>query len=288
MTQAATAIRYQRHNDNHPVLPVMNNTRSSGFSSFRRTPVLLAILAALGCLISALPASAATLYLEPFLNTTGNEKAISWLDGWTVQKATDATDVTADNRIQTANGPSDTPGVVYIYPTTIGYVARGSGITNNQDNPGAGIPLASVGAISVDVVQAKEKGSVTFLIQIDNGDWFISTQPIVPSHSFGNWAAWEAAGSPDIKERLVFSTSRTAWQKFELASSGIITTALSADLTGTAITGIGWLAKSGGDTYNYIRMDNLAIEAAAIPEPATTAAVLAGVVALASLARRRS
>lgn len=234
-------------------------------------------------------ASAAALYVEPFLNTTNQEKAISWLDGWTVQKAADATSVTADNRIQTANGPSDTPGVVYIYPTATGYVARGSGITNNQDSPGTSIPLASVGAISVDVVQAKTKGSITFLIQIDNADWFISITPIVPSHSFGNWAAWETAGSPDIKERLVFSISQTAWQKFDLTDSGIVTTALSADLTGTAITGIGWLAKSGGDTYNYIRMDNLTIEAAVVPEPATAAFVLACALVLgAGLMRRRS
>ncbi|MDR1282853.1 MAG: hypothetical protein LBK99_18815 [Opitutaceae bacterium] len=266
------------------------NTHLSPRTLFCSAPLFPALLCAFfGCLASfESRASAAVLYLEPFSNTSGSEKALSWLDGWTVQNAATAAAVTADNRIQIANGPSDTPGVVYIYPTSAGYVARGSGITNNQDNPGADIPLASVGAISVDVVQAKTRGSVTFLIQIDNADWFISTTPIVPSHQYGNWAVWETAGSPDIRERLTFSTTRTVWEKFELTSSGIITTALSADLAGTAITGIGWLARSGGESYNYIRMDNLAIESAIpVPEPAMTTAMLASLAALAFLARRR-
>lgn len=234
---------------------------------------------------TARAATATALYKQPFDNTSGSEKSISYLAGWTTQKAADATEVTADNRIQIANGPSSTPGVVYIYPTSAGYVSRGTGITNNQDNPGTSISLATVGAISADIVQAKTKGSITFLIQIDNADWFISTTPITPSHTFGNWAAWSDAGSPDIKESLTFSTAQTAWQKFELTSSGIVTTALSANLTGTAITGIGWLAKSGGETYNYIRMDNLAIEAA-VPEPATTAALAGALILLATVLKK--
>ena len=138
-----------------------------------------------------------------------------------------------------------------------------------------------MGTISIDTIQAKTAASVRFLIQIDSEDWYISNHEITPVTA----SNWQQAIDNELDYNAVLDFTKTAadWSAFTLSGSGITETPLIEDITGTAITGIGWYNRST-ESFNYTRFDNLVVTA--IPEASTSLFVLCGMLVIA-LDRRR-
>lgn len=231
------------------------------------------ILAAIAC-IGLVPATvtADTLYTQPFTNTSGSEQAVAHVPDWDSFYAGNGSQNTVRVRLQTTNS-----GVIWVdNNNTIGFVIRGTDIS---------VPLAQVGEISFDTLQSKATaGPLSVLIQIDGGDWFVSNAPTTPQVA-ASWSAAETA-ELDYNASLSFSTAQSAWNRFEMTSTGVISTSLAATLSGTTITGIGWFVKSS-ETGNYVRFDNLLVSSSTIPEPGSAAWIMGGVVLIGSALRRR-
>lgn len=212
-------------------------------------------------MLSAFAASAVNaediLYDQAFTNTSGSEQNITYINGWNSYYAGTGNEQYTNVRLR-----SDSNGYIWVNPTSTGFVIEGTDIS---------VALSEVSTISIDTIQTKTAASFQLLIHIDDGSWYISTTSFTPKTA-SSWATAISEGI-DYNEVLAFSTDSSAWMTFEMSSSGITTTALTEDLSGTTITGIGWYVTST-ESYNYSRFDNL--EVTSIPEASTSVFVVAG------------
>ncbi|EIP98526.1 PEP-CTERM putative exosortase interaction domain-containing protein [Opitutaceae bacterium TAV1] len=265
------------------------------------------------------PAQAQTiLFAENFTNSTGAVQPVNpHLPGWNAYISRKAFNMAGKDQYN-YNNDAPVPGSGSLQARAYGFTDGGAGGAGYQGgfliqavanaNGGLGTPIiASVyTGLSIGIadysnlsftwqVNTSVAGPVThILLQVD-GDWYASSAFITPV----------TGGAVDLdnssaSRTFAFSPDATAWNTFTLnpgtatntyeAGNGEmgIGAAASGNLTGT-LTGIGFLtvfATNGPQTN--VRYDQLQITGTAIPEPATFAAVVAGIILAAAMFRRRA
>lgn len=247
----------------------------------------IALAAGLAGLASA--ASASVLYTEAFANTSGSDKALSYV-GWNFVTATNSssaiTATTNTHGVVHAGLGSDqaTNGYIYTQPGANGgtRVFTDTGLSSTT-NPG--LTVGNVGTISFDAAGTNSQLSVQILVQVAD-TWYVSSQAFsLPNTTSASFAT--AATNGTLSYSLDFTTATWSSVSFDVGST--LSVGASAVLPESGdITGIGLLVKNNHSSVgSTVRLDNLVVtSAAAVPEP-SAAAVLAGAAALAGVALRR-
>lgn len=233
--------------------------------------------AAASSLLVAATASAEVVYsqtFDPFVvsgnaveRNFNNWAALTSQAGWGVYFGSDGT--AALNPVVQAGGS------IWSQTSTTGHVFLGTGLD---------LDFSAPTTIQLDSAQSGTTDRFRFLIQTDDGLWYISNTAFQPGQYGSISAAIDASAATST---LLFSSSASDWSLFSLSSQGITITALTADLSSTTVTGIGWWSYTTSGSI-VARFDNL-IVTSLIPEPSTCAALLgaAGLGAAMVLRRRR-
>lgn len=228
------------------------------------SPLKFIPLVLLAGLLLSTTSFAQVIYDQPFTNNAGGERSISVVSGWATYAAADGA-ATTSVRVQTSRG-----GTLYVPSNATGYVIRGTDID---------LALTAPATFAINTIQTGSQARFQFLIQIDDGNWYSSNTIFTPVTS-SDWTAADNA-SLNYNKSLAFTTTSSDWSLFDMTGTGIATTALSSDLSGTNITGIGvWVR---GSTVS--RYDDLTVSS--VPEPASFAALAGGLGLLAAFTIRR-
>ncbi|RRJ95418.1 PEP-CTERM sorting domain-containing protein [Opitutaceae bacterium TAV4] len=263
-------------------------------TTIHKTLLLATNLALAGLATTVFAATPIEIYSQPFVASNYNPETDlgvernfnTWASltgnaGWSVVLGANGTTTTAPT-VQNSS-------VIWSQPNTTGFVFRDTSID---------VELASWQnvEISIDTVQSSSSriGRLQFLIQVDNDKWYISNTVLRPITASG-WGSIPAGDSPTVS--FEFSTDKAAWSLFtlntddpattEVNEGGIVQTALTENLSASRITGIGWYTYTTSSS-GIQRFDNLTITATPIPEPATAALLLGGVLLLGATLLRRT
>lgn len=233
------------------------------------------------------------LYSETFDNTTGSNKTAGQV-GWSAFVGSTAIDLTNVAGVTNTDYVADASAAGN--PNTPnGFIFANNGATLNQKFAlvdtllGSIVNLTNGDSITWTMGNNSTTATAQILIQIGgdgtvgSGTWYVSSTTFRDLTGHDS-TAFKNATESSVTSTLTFSSSMTAWKEFTLnsGSSMAVGNTLTADLSSTTITGIGFYLVDG-NTGSSMRLDNLQV----IPEPGVLALVLSGGLAGVLAVRRR-
>lgn len=245
--------------------------------------VTAALVVGVALLSSALPVSAAPLYEEDFLNSTGANKATGYV-GWSSYIGSAASVRTNDP----GSGSVDSIALTYLAgnpSTSNGFLYAVNYQTANQIFA-ATETFSSIAPTTISWKQGNSSTSVGVRLMIQSGGNWYATDQVFTNSSTYTASTFSSSSAADVSKSFEFTTLASAWRSVTLVSGSTLSlgSVLSSDLTSTQITGVGFYVQMPSATSSIVRVDTVTI----VPEPKTTVLIGLGLIGLLFFRRRGS
>jgi hypothetical protein len=265
----------------------------------------LSLLCAWASALSALRAQT-TVFQEHFTTATwsislsaygSGSDGHDWF-GYTGAAATSARDAVSNGSNDTwtvagagatgsSGNPSTSPGG-FLYAHN-GATATGQIFAAVSTFASMEVPAGSI--ISWTMGNTQTNTSVRLLVQA-SGNWYASDTVFKSPASIASSTTFNDTATENVTFTFAFDPASSNWKSFTLEENKAMSlgSVAGGNLSSNAITGIGFYVADLGNGYTgqAARFDTLTIVTPAIPEPATSGVLVAGIVLAAAMLRRRT